>query len=111
MLRFTRAWALASLLLCAAARLQVATATFDDLPVLPALTDSTGLFFANNDSRAYDGVTWDDRFTVVGDAYRVDTATPGPLFGIPHSGHYFVSNGSGANDGLLIMTPLVLTSA
>ncbi len=90
---------------------QAAMATFDDLPALPAADAGTGLLYANNSSLDYAGVTWDDRFTVTGDQYRVDTVTPGPLFGIPHSGHYFVTNGSASNDGLLITTPLLLTGA
>jgi len=48
---------------------------------------------------------------VVGDAYRVDTATPGPLFGIPHSGHYFITNGGTDNDGILLTTDQVLLGA
>ena len=92
------------------------TATFDDLPVPPALTDSTGLFFANSNSAKYQGVIWDSRFRVVGDAYRI--APPdGPLFGVPKSPSYFVTNesavvgGTFTNDGLLITTTLVLTEA
>jgi len=89
------------------------TATFDDLSTPPPLTSSTGLYYANGDSSIYQGVTWDSRFVVVGDEARVDPATPGPLFGIPHSGHYFVTNeGDGAsNDGLIISTSMVLTGA
>jgi hypothetical protein len=76
-----------------------ATATFDDLPSLPAADAATGIFSANNSSLGYAGVTW------------VDTVTPGPLFGVPHSGHYFVTNGSASNDQLLVTTPLLLTGA
>lgn len=90
---------------------QAATATFDDLPALPATNAATGLYFANNSSDSYAGVMWDSRFTVAGDQYRVDTTTPGPLFGIPHSGRYFVTNDSPNNDGLLISTARVLTGA
>lgn len=92
------------------------TATFDNLPTAPVLTDAKGLFFANNDSSDYQGVTWDSRFRVVGDAYRI--APPdGPLFGLPKSPHYFVTNETGTvggaftNDGLLMTTTLVLTEA
>ena len=100
-------------LLWVGASAQAALASFDDLGTPPALNSATGLFFANGASSSYAGVTWDSRFTVVGDAYRVDTGTPGPLFGLPHSGHYFVTNqGAGAgNDGLLINTTQVLTGA
>lgn len=92
------------------------TATFDDLPTPPALTAATGLFFANGDSPVYQGVTWDSRFSVVGDAYRVEPPD-GPLFGLPKSVHYFVTNQAGpvggvlTNDGLLMTTTLVLTEA
>ena len=92
------------------------TATFDDLSALPALTDGTNLFFANGASANYQGVIWDFRFRVVGDAYRVDPAG-GPLFGQPKSPHYFVTNepadvgGISTNDGLLLTTTLVLTEA
>ena len=89
------------------------TATFDDLPNLPLAVSQNGLFFANNNSADYAGVVWDSRFRVVGDAYRVDTSTPGPLYGIAHSGNYFVTNEGDANssDGLLIATSKVLTGA
>ena len=85
--------------------------TFDDLPSSPATDSATGLFFANNNSALYQGVTWDSRVDVVGDAYRVDTATPGPLFGIPHSGHFFITNGGAANDGILLATDQILLGA
>ena len=100
-------------LLWAGASAQAALVTFDDLGAPPPVDSATGLFFANGASSTYGGVTWDSRFTVVGDAYRVDAATPGPLFGLPHSGHYFVTNqadGAG-NDGLTITTSMVLTGA
>lgn len=84
-------------------------ATFDDLPAPPALVSSTSLQLANNNSLSYQGITWDG-FDVVGDEHRVDTVTPGPFYGKPHSGHYFVTNQSGA-DGLLITTDMVLTGA
>jgi hypothetical protein len=85
--------------------------TFDDLPSPPATNSSTGLFFANNNSSLYQGITWDSRVNVVGDAYRVDTTTPGPLFGIPHSGHFFITNGGTSNDGILLTTDQVLMGA
>ena len=92
---------------------QTVTASFDDLSALPAVDASTGLFFANGDSLLYQGVTWDTRFKVVGDAYRVDPVTPGPLYGIPHSGHYFVTSefDDPLNDGLRITTNHLLTGA
>lgn len=90
------------------------TASFDDLSALPGTDGQSGLFYANGDSLVYAGVTWDDRFRVVGDAYRVDPGPPaGPLYGIPHSGNYFVTNeGDGAlNDGMRITTTMLLTGA
>ena len=88
------------------------TLTFDDLPTLPAVNTATGLFFANNNSASYGGVVFDSRTTVFGDQYRVDTGTPGPLFGLPRSGHYGLTNtGSAGNDGIVLTTTQVLTSA
>ena len=93
---------------------QATTATFDDLATPPALTGSGGLFYANNDSASYAGVVWDSRFVVGGDQYRIDFGTntrpPSPLFGLPKSAHYFVTNGNG-DDGLTLTTTQVLTSA
>jgi hypothetical protein len=91
-----------------------ATASFDDLSTLPEADGQRGLFFANGNSLSYAGVRWDERFSVVGDAYRVEPGPPaGPLYGIPHSGNYFVTNeGDGAlNDGLRITTDLLFTGA
>lgn len=85
-------------------------ATFDDLPLPPALNSGTGLQYTNaTNSLVYQGLSWDARFSVVGDQYRVD-AHGGPLFGIPNSGHYFVTNQDGQS-GLLITTDKVLTGA
>ena len=86
------------------------TASFEDLPALPPLDAGTGLFYANSGSSSYLGIVWDSRFTVVGDAYRVAPPS-GPLFGIPHSGQYFVTNDSASNDGLTITTSMILTGA
>ncbi|WP_326534690.1 PEP-CTERM sorting domain-containing protein [Pseudorhodoferax sp.] len=88
-------------------------AGFEDLPLPPATDGQTGLYYANGNSATYQGITWDSRFRVVGDEYRVDTATPGPLYGVPNSGRYFVTNegDGGLNDGLLITTTQVLTGA
>jgi len=85
-------------------------ATFDDLPAPPALDSASGLQWTNGAAGLlYQGVTWDSRFGVVGDQYRV--GGPGaPLFGIPHSGHYFVSNQDGSS-GMMIATDKVLTGA
>jgi hypothetical protein len=94
-----------------AAESQAGLITFDDLPSPPAIDSATGLFLANHNSALYQGVTWDSRIDVVGDAYRVDTTTPGPLFGIPHSGHFFITNGGVDNDGILLTTDQILLGA
>jgi hypothetical protein len=84
-------------------------ATFDDLALPPPLSGSASLQYTNPaNSLAYAGVTWDARFAVVGDQYRVSSS--GPLFGVPHSGHYFATNQGGAS-GLLISTDKLLTGA
>lgn len=91
-------------------------ASFDDLTALPAATAATSLFYANGGSLSYQNAIWDERFRVVGDAYRV--APPnGPLFGLPQSGRYFVTNSAAqfgsefTNDHLFIRTSQVLTEA
>jgi hypothetical protein len=85
-------------------------ATFDDLALPPPLNSGTGLQFTNgSNSLVYKGATWDAGFTVIGDQYRVD-APLGPLFGIPHAGHYFVTNQDGRS-GITITTNQVLTGA
>ena len=97
-----------------AASAQAALLTFDDLPTLPAADSNQDLYFSNNSSSVYGGVTWDPGFAIVGDAYRVDTGTPGPLFGLPHSGHYFLTNRGyqgGSNDAMMLTTSQVLTGA
>ncbi len=108
--------AAASLLALATAARASVIADFDDLPDAPAVNDTAGLFYANNGSDRYRDVVWDSRFSVVGDEYRV-SPPDGPLFGLPKSAHYFVTNatddvGSGfTNDGLLLTTTLILTEA
>lgn len=98
----------ASVLLAAAAQADT-VATFDDLMLPPPVTSGSGLQYTNNsNSLDYAGVSWDARFVVVGDQYRV--AASGPLFGIPNSGHYFVTNGGG-DSGLTISTSKLLTGA
>ncbi len=85
-------------------------ASFDDLALPPAVTTSTGLQYTNTiNSLIYQGISWDAAFNVVGDQYRVDSPD-GPLFGLPHSGHYFVTNGDGRS-GLRITTNNILTGA
>ncbi len=84
-------------------------ATFDDLATPPPLNDKTSLAEANNTSSVYEGILWDSRFLVVGDEYKLNSSSP--LFGIPHSPHYFVTNGSDGASGMTVTTGLVLTGA
>lgn len=86
-----------------------AVATFDDLPSPPPLDSNTDFQYANGNSLGYAGVVWDARFRVAGDLYKV--APPGgPLFGLPRSGHYFLTNGDGGT-GLSIATDQALLGA
>jgi len=86
------------------------TATFDDLPTLPGVDSNTGIEFANGGSTSYLGIVWDARLRVVGDEYRVQTAPPGPLFGLPHSGRYFVTNDNGVVDGVFTNDAIALAT-
>lgn len=109
LLPFLRLAVCATLSIATACQASV-VATFDDLDAPPAQDSATGLQYTNAfDSLVYQGVTWDAGFSVVGDQYRV-AGLGGPLFGIPHSGQYFVSNQVGQS-GLVITTELVLTGA
>jgi hypothetical protein len=99
----------ATMLIATASQASV-VATFDDLDAPPALDSATGLQYTNAfDSLVYQGVTWDARFSVVGDQYRVGGPS-GPLFGVPHSGHYMLTNHTGQS-GMLITTDQVLSGA
>ncbi len=85
-------------------------ATFDDLDAPPAPDSGTALQYTNaTNSLLYQGVQWDAGFSVFGDQYRV-AGPAGPQFGVAHSGHYFVTNQTGAS-GLMITTNQVLTGA
>jgi hypothetical protein len=88
------------------------TVGFDDLPNPPAVSATTGLQYATTpgDGSSYEGVLWDANVEIVGAQYRVDSVTPGPLFGLPHSGKYYITNGGGAQ-GVSLGTTLVLTGA
>jgi hypothetical protein len=98
----------ATLMVSSASQASV-VATFDDLEAPPPIDSASGLQYTNTtNSLMYQGVLWDADFTVVGDQYRVGAG--GPLFGIPHSGNYFVTNHSGRS-GLMITTSQVLTGA
>jgi hypothetical protein len=89
-------------------------ATFDDLPDLPARNAATSVPAANGGNSVYQGATWDSRFEVVGDQFSLNPAPnppPNPDFGLPHSGHFFVTNGGSGDNGLMIETQNVLTGA
>lgn len=101
---------LGTMLLCTGISKAAVVVTFDDLPLPPAVTSSTGLQYTNaGNSLNYQGIDWDDTFSVVGDQYRV-SPSDGPLFGLPHSGHYFVTNRDGRS-GLRITTSNILIGA
>lgn len=82
--------------------------TFEDLASPPPADGATGLFFANGDSDVYRSMTWTG-FSVVGNQYRVDPPS-GPLFGLPNSGTYFITNQDGL-DGVTIATSRRLLGA
>jgi hypothetical protein len=87
---------------------------FDDLTAPPALDSRMDLLTTNGGTLDYGGVIWDSRVTVVGKNYRTDPTTPGPLFGLPESGDYFISQDTSAShygDGITLTTSLVLTGA
>jgi hypothetical protein len=86
-------------------------ATFDNLPTPPALDGTADFQSANGGSSVYGGITWAG-IDVYGDQYRVDPNTPGPLFGIPHSGHYYVTNEAvvDPNDGHVVSAAATLTT-
>jgi hypothetical protein len=85
------------------------TVTFENLLTPPAFTGYKSMSDANNNSLVYDGITWTSGFSVVGDEYRTGGAPPQPVFGVPHSGHYFVTNQNGG--AVTITTSQVLTGA
>ncbi|MCY2965000.1 MAG: hypothetical protein NT069_15415, partial [Planctomycetota bacterium] len=101
----------AVILICGITTTYAGVATFDDLPTPGATNSSVGLFYANGNSSTYQGVVWDSRLSVVGDQYRIDTGTPGPVYGLPHSGHYFLTNAGVSNDQILLSTNQLLTGA
>lgn len=101
--------ALAATALAASASHAGVVASFEGLATAPALNGATGLEYANGaDGLSYMGATWHGDFYVVGDAYAV--GTNGPMFCVPHSGHYCVTNHSGMS-GVTITTDQVLTGA
>ena len=81
--------------------------TFDDLDTPPALDGAGGLAFSHAGT-TYQGITWDARFNVFGDQYRL--AIGAPPFGRTRSGHYAVDNaGDGkSSEGLTLTTDMVL---
>ncbi len=101
-------------LLGLAASASAVTIAFDDFSNLPALDARASILDANGGSVSYGGVTWDSRLSVVGRDYRTDAGTPGPLFGLPQSGDYFITQDTSAplyGDGFTLATSMVLTGA
>ena len=113
-MRQSRLWSAAALLTALVPAAHAVTADFDALLLQPPVTGVDRLIDANGSS-TYLGIVWDPRFRVVGDEYRIQSDAP--AFGIPHSGHHFVTNesalvgGTPTDDGLLITTTQVLTEA
>ncbi len=62
---------------------------FEDLPQPPILSQRTGLEFTDNAN--YADIIWQN-ITAFGRDYRVETVTPGPPFGLAHSGNYAITN-------------------
>ncbi len=87
------------------------TVTFDDLPNPPALTGAVDIQEAIGTGSLFDGVMWGSNVEVVGRLSRVDPGTPGPVFGLPHSGDYFITNGGNGAQGVSLTTTQVLTGA
>jgi hypothetical protein len=88
------------------------TINFDNLSNQPA-RDGTIPFEQANGSKTLNGVTFENSpngqpLNVTGDQYRVDSVTPGPTFGVPHSGNYFLNN---RGNPAFLTTSLVLTEA
>lgn len=84
--------------------------TFDNLSAMPSVNNFTGLATANGNSLTISGVTFGPGFNVVGDQYVElfqNTGGSHP-FAQPHSGHYGIFNGSGAN-ALTLTTSETLT--
>lgn len=83
---------------------------FDNLANEPALTGQSRLIEANGGSSVYGGVDWGSNARIVGDQYKVDPAN-GPVFGVPESGHYFLTNNDDPVNGFVINTDKVLVSS
>jgi hypothetical protein len=86
------------------------TVGFDDLPYPPALDSATGLADTTGTGSLYDGVIWDSRVEVVGKDASINGGDP--LFGVPHSGNYYITNNTDdGGNGITLQTSLVLTGA
>lgn len=87
------------------------TINFDNLPALGATDASQSFSDANGGSNTFNGVTFDTRFRVTGDQYRVGGPSPNPAFGVPHSGNFFLNNANTPNNDLILNTSYILTEA
>ena len=90
--------------------------TFDNLPNPPALDQRLPLSEANGGGSVIEGVTFDSRFQLHGRDVRISNDPTNPLFGRPHSGDFYLSNGQHAesvglsNDAMILTTDRVLLS-
>jgi|GEM_PF-6165585 len=73
------------------------TLTFDDLPTEQGVTTNVDFATANNGSYTYDGVTFTSQFRVIGDQYSIGNTAGAPVYGIPNSAPYFLSNTNANN--------------
>ncbi len=89
----------------------VSTIGFEEFAAELPRSQTSGLQFINGGSTLIDGVGFDSRIRVVGDEYRV--APPdGPVYGIPSSGNYFISNAESADtDDIILTTNRVLVES
>lgn len=99
----------AAVWLTTAAQAQV-VATFDDLPYGPTVAtpvvsigDAAGQ--TGGAAATYDGILWDGALDVVDKSYSLGGGSP--PFGVSHSGNDYIET---AQNGVLITTPMVLTS-
>ncbi len=81
-------------------------ATFDDLPNGPTVATPTRQFIDAAGSASYDGVIWDSRLYVANVSYKLSPDSPD--FGASHSGDTYLVT---ADDGIMLTTDMVLTSA
>jgi hypothetical protein len=98
-----------------AAMAQTFTVGFENLQDPPALDGAGQLRYANGTSDLYEGIVWDQAFSVIGSQYRTNGDPSNPLHGVPHTGNFYVTNegtsGGSGGDGIMITTSHVLLGA